>query len=286
MRTRLEIMGRRFLPKAHRAELERANDVTTRMCSLLLLAHRVGTQFIIENPADRGNLDEPKLFLNAEHGPLWLFPAVLALAHRTSAKLVTFAMCAFGAPWQKATTLMYTAGYDAWLDVLISRTCEHDSHPKMAGGDKTPDGWNSHETAAYPADFNSYLAQATAAMLKQRGLGEATSDAPIDATPDDSKLDARDPTVERTQAEAPSPPVKHAPEAGLSPSRLRADAAKFEPAKRLTFAEVENDHDEPDLHSTDADLAPVPVPAAKPRRKGTFERTAGARATRSQSSPR
>ena len=54
--------------------------VTIRMCSLLLLAHRVGTQFVVENPADPGDLSAPKYFLNAEHGPLWLFPAVLALA--------------------------------------------------------------------------------------------------------------------------------------------------------------------------------------------------------------
>ena len=48
-------------------------------------------------------------------------PAICALIKRTSAKTVTFAMCAFGAPWQKATTLLYTAGFDAWLDVLRER---------------------------------------------------------------------------------------------------------------------------------------------------------------------
>jgi hypothetical protein len=40
-------------------------------------------------------------------------------------------MCAFGAPWQKATTLLYTAGFDAWLDVLRDRQCELSSHAKL-----------------------------------------------------------------------------------------------------------------------------------------------------------
>ena len=111
------------MPNKHRAELDRANNVVARMCALLLLAHRAGTEFIIENPADRGDLTKPDLFINAEHGPLWLLPVACALARQTSAKMVTFAMCAFGAPWQKATTLMYTAGLDAWLDVLVDRGC-------------------------------------------------------------------------------------------------------------------------------------------------------------------
>ena len=69
VRTRIEIAGCRFLPTKHRAELNRANDVVGRMCSLLMLAHRAGTEFIIENPADRGDLTEPSLFIDAAHGP-------------------------------------------------------------------------------------------------------------------------------------------------------------------------------------------------------------------------
>jgi len=158
------------LPSKHRAELERANDVATRMCALLMLAHRAGTEFIVENPADRGDLTKPELFINALHGPIWLMAAVCALSKHTSAKMVTFAMCAFGAPWQKATTLMYTAGLSAWLDVLRDRKCEHSSHEKVAGGSKTTSGWNSNEAAAYPTDFNNYLAQAAAELVNQRRL--------------------------------------------------------------------------------------------------------------------
>ena len=122
------------------------------MCALLMLAHRAGTEFIVENPADRGDVSLPKLFIDAAHGPLWLMAAVNALAKRASTKLVTFAMCEFGAPWQKATTLMYTAGLSSWLDVLRERQCSHATHEKVAGGTKTGSSWNSNEAAAYPPD--------------------------------------------------------------------------------------------------------------------------------------
>ena len=79
VRTRAHIEGSRFVPTKHRAELDRANDIVARMAALLLLAHRAGTQFVIENPSDRGDLTKPKSFLHAEHGPLWLMPAILAL---------------------------------------------------------------------------------------------------------------------------------------------------------------------------------------------------------------
>ena len=84
VRSRIEIMGCRFLPSKHRAELDRANDVVARMCALLMLARRAGTEFIIENPADRGDITKPALFINAAHGPLWLMAAVCALSRYAS----------------------------------------------------------------------------------------------------------------------------------------------------------------------------------------------------------
>ena len=57
-------------------------------------------------------MSQPKLFVHADHGPLWLMPEMVALGKKAAAKLVTFAQCAFNAPWQKLTTLMYTSGLD------------------------------------------------------------------------------------------------------------------------------------------------------------------------------
>ena len=112
-----------------------------------------------------------------------MLPAILALSKKTSTKMVTFMMCAFRAEWQKATTLMYTAGFDAWLDILREYRCVHKSHPKIAGGDKTHNKWNSNETAAYPPDFNMFVAQAIANFVRQRqSLSVAPADVPTPST--------------------------------------------------------------------------------------------------------
>ena len=297
VRTRTEIEGCRFLPSKHRPELVRANDVINKMCALLHLAHHAGTEIIIENPADRGDLSQPNLFLNASHGPIWLMPAVCALIKRTSAKTVTFAMCAFGAPWQKVTTLLYTAGFDPWLDALRDRQCEHSSHAKLAGGEKTMTGWNSNEAAAYPPDFNSYLAQAVAAMVKQRSIAN-TAPPPTNAGPDVIAKEV--PKDTRPQAsllpKGASEPKSSAPGANMSPKSGRIGETiksvqesikstidgltEATSVRRLSFAEEEITHEEPDA---ELDLPAKPVAQVdKPKRRVQFEKTAGARATRSQ----
>ena len=110
-------------------------------------------------------------------------PAIQALAKQTSTKLVTFTMCAFGAEWQKETTLMYTAGLDAWFDSLDQRLCEHATHAKVAGGDKSKSGWNSSTAAAYPPDFNSFVAQAFASFVRQRQSSDLTPRPPLRKSP-------------------------------------------------------------------------------------------------------
>lgn len=267
------------------------------MCALLHLAHHAGTEFVIENPADRGELSRPNLFIDATHGPLWLMPAVCALIKRTSAKSVTFEMCAFGAPWQKATTLLYTAGFDAWLDVLKDRQCEHSSHAKLAGGEKTKSGWNSNETAAYPPDFNSYLAQAVAGMVKQRSVGVVKPPS-ANSGPDVVKEEA----PKDTRPKVPLPPARRDSEplsttdgkaGSSSESEVNVDASSETHGKsqvrnlpeatsirRLSFAGEEISHKEPDAEpDTTAQAAPPNQPR---RRRVQFKKTAGARSTRSQ----
>ena len=298
VRTRIEIMGCRFLPSKHRAELERANNVVNKMCALLMLAHRAGTEFIIENPADRGDVSVPDLFINATHGPLWLMSAVCALTRQTSAKAVTFAMCAFGAPWQKYTTLMYTAGFDAWLDVLRERKCEHSTHEKLAGGTKTKSGWNSNETAAYPPDFNSYLAQAAADLIAQRrsnisdpqaAEGPSSTDAAVELLPKSDKLKGST-FLPRPKAPAPAETSVH-PKAPAQAETLGdklnsvnqtiksvIDAAdRATSIRQLSFADENISHEEPEVEEL-----PDGVTAPPARTRVVYEKTAGARATRSQ----
>ena len=286
VRTRSEIEGCRFIPPAHRAELDRANDIVGRMAALLLLAHHAGTQFIVENPADRGDLTKPKLYLHRDHGPLWLMPAMLHLADKTSAKFVTFAMCAFGAEWQKETTLMYTAGLDAWLDSLHERTCEHSHHAKLAGGNKNEGSWNSNATAAYPPDLNLFFAQAMADYVRQRQPDTSLAPPPsgVAAPASTSTSPARaDTGAVPPDDDSPADSPTVVPETSSPSSTAATTASSFRQPRfgNDDHQDLDNIHEEPEPEQL-PDLGDRPPSAEKaPRRKVTFEKTAGARGTRS-----
>ena len=50
----------------------RPNTLIDMLCELLSIASDVGTEFIIEQPADRGDRTKRHLFLFDDHAPLWL----------------------------------------------------------------------------------------------------------------------------------------------------------------------------------------------------------------------
>ena len=106
----------------------------------------------MENPADRGDTSNPKTFLNHDHAPIWLMPEIQELIKYASCRQATFPMCAFGTPYQKQTTIIYTAGLAPGLDDLDLLECTHADHKERAGGSKgSDDVWNSAAAAAYPA---------------------------------------------------------------------------------------------------------------------------------------
>ena len=154
VRSRTHVRGLPNVNPKHRKELTLANSIVARTVAILTAGHLVGTQWILENPADRGDPANHRLFLHEGHGPMWLMPELCALRKCCSASMVTFPMCAFSAPWQKYTSLMFSAGFDTWLLPLDKLRCEHTSHAKAAGGLDDKGEWASGPAAAYPADFN------------------------------------------------------------------------------------------------------------------------------------
>ena len=290
--------------KASRGASARQHHHCPRMCALMIIAHRAGTEFVIENPADRGDATRPDLFVNENHGPLWLVDSVCALAKMASTSTVTFAMCAFGAPWQKMTTLMYTAGMSAWLDPLRERRCTHSSHPEVAGGKKANGTWSSTEAAAYPPDFNSYVAQAVASLVRQRqSIGDAQvqpfDDGPAPGhhpaasrMPTAGNAVAGDPMAQsvRTSSENDSESDQPAPSSRTFGDQLASVSNKVKSAltslgdatsvRRLSFNDLDVVNED-DAGNTALDNAPP----LRPKRKVTFEKTAGARGTRSQNIP-
>jgi len=182
VRDRSHIEGLPDVAPQHRRELRRANRLTRRMAYILGAAAQCGTQFIIENPADRGDPSDDTLFIDERHGPLWLFPVIRLLAESASATLATFAQCMFGADTEKYTTFMYTPGFDAYLGPINGLRCNHPqgSHRTSAGGQRDNEGtWNSRESAAFPADLNLHIAQSIASLITD----EPTPPPVVDPTP-------------------------------------------------------------------------------------------------------
>ena len=165
VRSRTEIRGVTGIPAKHRRELQNANTIITRTTSILGAAADSGAEFIIENPADRGDPSDETLFIHSDHGPLWLYPEIMSLEKTWHCRKCTFPQCAFGAQVLKYTTLMYTPGMDKTLGDFNRLKCEHSSHAEKAGGSRRADGtWNSADKAAYPADLNLALAQSIAVV--------------------------------------------------------------------------------------------------------------------------
>ena len=164
VRNRDHLLGLPGLPPSRLREVTKANSLTGRTAALLLAAHRAGAFFILENPADRGDMSSADLFLHEKHAPLWLMPEIVALEKLTDAETVTFPLGAFGAEWRKDTTLMFSPGLARWLRPLSGMRCPPSIARKPVGGVIETTGgrrrWRSAEAAAYPTNLNLYLSAA------------------------------------------------------------------------------------------------------------------------------
>ena len=166
-----------------------------RMAAILMAGYRVGTQYCCENPADRGDSRHPRRYLDADHGPLWLMPEIRTLGSEYGGSLVTFPMCAFSAPWQKYTTLLYSPGLEEWFGRLGRLSCNHPS--RAAGGTVGEEGTPSSETVAYPANFNHYVVLAFASLHRH---GPAKARRTVTLSGERTKRTARSETRVRHQA--------------------------------------------------------------------------------------
>ena len=93
-------------------------------------------------------------------------PDILDFEKYASCRKVTFPFCAFGTPYQKQTTLMFTPGLAPGLNDLDLLECTHDhSKDAKAGGSKENGIWNSAAAAKYPAELNLIIAYAIARLV-------------------------------------------------------------------------------------------------------------------------
>jgi len=272
VRTRDQIRGLPDVPAKHRRELRQANAIVARMVALLTTAFATGTQYMVENPADRGDPAHPRRFLDPDHGPLWLMPEIRSL-QSVSAKMATFPMCAFNAPWQKYTSLLYSSGFDEWLDPLDRLPCEHTRHEKMAGGVVGPNGIPSSETSAYPTDFNHYLARAVRSLVDATDTFEVKPKSTMDV-----RTHAPDGGATIDPATLPQL-LKQPPTAASSHHHATHEASDDEPAGDMSPDDDVTD-DLPPPSPTPASPQAAPAPRQARNKRSPFVRGAGPQLTR------
>ena len=217
-----QVTGSHDCPPAHRREVKRANELIARTCAILHAAVESGSEFALENPADRGDVQNLDTFVDAEHAPLWLMPDILRLSKFASCRFATFPLCAFGVNYEKPTTLMYTPGLSKHLQDLNSLRCTHGhKHDGKAGGEKINGVWNSAAAAAYPAELNLWIAQALAQLatshrevpphplVARRMEGDNNvvyeSDSPSTTTPNRDLTPPSEPTTPKIESRAETP---------------------------------------------------------------------------------
>ena len=161
VRTRDSPRGILGQPAGHQLEAERANLLVVRTCTILGAAFSKGAEFILENPADRGDPQDRYLFLHPDHAPIWLLSEVQLLQATSGARQITFPMCEVGHRSQKLTTLLVTSNLATKLDFLSDLRCTHKSHDTV-GGTRDKDGvkFTSARASRYPAQLNFIFAQA------------------------------------------------------------------------------------------------------------------------------
>ena len=145
-------------------EAERANLLITRTCKILTAAIDVGSEFILENPADHGDPLNDYCFIHREHCPLWLIDEIKTLKEVSSGRKITFPLCALGHDYQKMTTLLCTPKLATSLFFLTRLRCTHATH-KQVGGVIKNGKFTSGIAARYPAKLNLILAQSVASLI-------------------------------------------------------------------------------------------------------------------------
>eukprot|EP00965_Chrysotila_dentata_P017219 571434-Pleurochrysis_carterae.AAC.3 len=207
-RPRQSPIGLSDVPPRHARELAQANELVRRTAQLLRMAHAAVAEFMLEHPADHGALSSP-LFLHKRHAPIWLMPDVTALKADCSASFITFPQCALGAPTQKYTRLLVSPPLAPALHCLPISAASTKRTYTLRGGSKTSASWTSRLHAAYPPDFNFFIARILGILHQSRFRA---TDTPLD-------------TAATLPADAPTPPPAPKPCAAAATPEPAAEAA-------------------------------------------------------------
>ena len=119
-----------------------------------------GGAVTIENPAPRGDVTLPQVYLEAKahHANLFRTRPVLDYAAETRSVEVVVPLCAFGAPMQKYIMLLASPDLAGGLAPINGIICEHANHKETAYGVTSTGRPAALDSGRYPYAFNVVLA--------------------------------------------------------------------------------------------------------------------------------
>jgi hypothetical protein len=180
-------MGLPSLTGEHRRTVTAVNTIVEHMCDLIMVMHRLGKDWCVENPVQRSDVTGSwKRYFSAKfemHGSLWQMPCMVELMRATGAVVTNMPMCFFDPDGpQKYTTVLISKGLAAAASSMTRVRCTHDKHKKIAVGLE-----HSRASQVYPSSFCEAWARvmrwpddagACKAVLSHLALGAEANVAP------------------------------------------------------------------------------------------------------------
>ena len=267
------------MPEGWQDFVDYHNKLADFAARLMWAAGEAGVPFAVEQPADRGD-DQSIAYweAQADHGCAWQLEEWRAVLARFQARSFTFAACAFGAPWQKWTTVAATGALAEALQGLDRYRCTHRTHAAYAYGTDEMGLSLSERAAEYAPALAAFLADALATAA------EATQHPTTGVCGTTNPPRSGDPEADHAADEQGAEEGRIGDGPALGP--LARAACEVARSSRPSFASMRNLlHDTParlrgralpgDLHAPMRPRAPRQPTAAKRRRLPGRRRSVG-----------
>ena len=160
------------------------NQLAAVTAAAIRAAHESGTPWLLENPSDVGDPTMPWFWPDkANHASLFDQPVIKEALQLSGARLRAFAMCAFGTPWRKMTTIAFGGALRDISEPLEQRGCPHGQARHEARLDEhDADGSTlASKASEYPPSLCHELAGYAVAALSAITPREPQHGAPADA---------------------------------------------------------------------------------------------------------
>ena len=162
LRSKADPSGESVAPPEYLDTVRLHNRLAEVTAAAIVAAQDSGAAWMLENPADVGVVGQVCYWPEKAHyASLFDQPCIRSALQATKARARIFAMCAFGAPWRKYTTMYFGGSLREPSSSLDARGCSHGTRGHEVRLDEHDAAGNSMATqaSAYPPELCEELAR-------------------------------------------------------------------------------------------------------------------------------